>query len=145
MTTQYSANVQKIIDATTRSSEIGDNIGKAILANGFDAMTKANKETLIICFEAALTIMTDLVDWYNGDRSYESWLAMFIKANTNKKWMSIDKTGELTTLAEEIITNGDLAAYFDEVVVTLDLANVPDGIQAITEVLEFVHTRGTID
>lgn len=145
MTTQFSAGVQMVIDASTRSAEIGNAIGQAILANGFDSMTAANKETMITCFEAAVAIMSNLVEWNNGDRSYDTWLKMFIEANTNEKWMAIDSTGELTVLANKIINEGDLVGYFNDVVLPLDLSEVPTSIETIKEILEFIHTRVTID
>lgn len=145
MTTQFSAGVQMVIDASARSSEIGNAIGQAIMANGFDGMTAANKETMITCFEAAVAIMSNLVEWNNGDRAYDTWLKMFIEANTNEKWMAIDATGELTILANKIINEGDLVGYFNDVVLPLDLSEVPTSIETIKEVLEFIHTRVTIN
>lgn len=145
MTTQYSSSVQKIVDASARCSEIGNAIGMTLLANGFDGMTAASKETMVTCFEASLEIMSGLVAWNAGDRSYESWETMFVKANSNEKWLAIDATGELAEISKDIIATGDLVGYFNEVVLPLDLTPVQASIDTITEVLEFIKSRVTID
>ena len=138
MTTQYSPTVQRIIDISNQAAIIGNDYAMRIVANAPAGITQADKDGLIKIMEKNIAIQSDLLAWVEAGRTFETWVPVFEAAQLGIDFDAIDPTGKLRELSDMTWAREDLKAYYDEVIVGLELDDISMNIFIFKESLAFV-------
>lgn len=135
-------NIEAVKALNAKAVEIGNDMLNPIIERGFKNLSKAEADRIVGILNVTIEMTEATLAWANGDRSYESWLEMYTKANNNKTYLDLDPSGRLAELAKEAMTI-DLRDYFEAEVKNLkiDEVNAPFTIDMIKKVVEMINAN----
>lgn len=138
-------NLEAVKALNAEAIELGNSLVAPIIERGFKDMSEEETNRVIGILTATIEMTEATLAWANGDRSYESWLEMYTKANNNKVYMDLDPSGRLAALSKAVLQL-DMRDYFEAEVKNLEI-NVIDAtltIDMTKKVIELIKA-GTID
>lgn len=140
MTTNNTARISEIM------VELGL-IGNMMVApyigeDGKLILTPETQPILVNLMEVSFSQLVKVAIWAKGDRSYESWLEMFRKVNTDELFINLDETGRLRELSLELAAMDDLEDYYATVAITTDYSSADLSLDYMKSTIE--NIRNTV-
>lgn len=125
-------NVQQITDLNTRIEIAGKQAMQRLISEGGWPALAASS-----LMSTATLLLESLIKWDAQGRTFEVWKEDFVVHNLNKDLFDIPELAAFTDEIEQMVNEGDLKGYYDEIVVpsTVDLTG-----EQLTAQLEY-HRR----